>query len=264
MEIQGHFNAGASPAEGGNLLPLERAPAKYVSPVAVKRRLAGAPIPQPARFPIPAHQDAVDLLAESIYRDFVEPALRAEDESAYVDFIAQRWHEFRETLRALHVFIARASSEERASEVAEESMAEVLDELRGRIVALAGAEAESELDFASESYLRALRVAGRFGGLKQPSDLSADRKLCAQFHNFAAIHFLGLFSLLAAAAGSPTSSKVVRRAFDLLRGGALGAYTAARQAMDLRLPAAEATGEFPMLDAGDVALAEADLSDPDD
>lgn len=243
----------------GELVRLDTVPSRYVTPVAVASKHN-----QPTFLSVLPPQTAAVMvqLAESLASDFIRPALMSGSADAYDAAISKNWHEFAETLHALHTLAARAASEGRAHQVARQSIDELTAWLRSEIVSLAGTDARDELDFACETLDRAMRIVARFPNPPASFDAKADRRLCARYRFATDVHFFALLSLDAAACGAGTTEPVIRRAFVLLRHGALTAYVAAQQAYDLRAPAAPDDNLAPnvgALDADDIALANAGL-----
>lgn len=241
---------------------------RYVAPLLVNLRQSSpfeveVDLSKAEQLP-PAASGAVQFLAHQLVQQFVIPAIRAKDGEGYERFLMEHFHEYCETLQSLHVCVARALSEERAAVVAEARLEAVLRDLCEKAAALAGDSAAEEVDFTFSTFRRAARIVGSFArdGLT-PEQLELDRGLARKYHASAAIHCFGVFSLLAAGSGIHASASVIDKAFELLRSGALDAYSAAREAWELRQPVepAEQT-DFPeQFDANDVALANTGLAD---
>ncbi len=244
-------------------IPLRNAPRRYVPALAVPRPAGQATAGIfSLTIGVPAiTQDVGRFLGETIYSQFVEPALREATPEEYVKAIAARWHEYRETLDALHVVIARTMSEEKATALAERSTVEAMEALREKVITYAGEGAADEVEFSLQTYLRAARVAVRIASLGPATDVDRDAELCRAFHNASALHVFGIASLCAITGGFPCEPAVATRAFSVLREGALGAYVAAREAVDLRAPReAEAADELPF-DEEDRRLADVGVED---
>lgn len=204
---------------------------------------------------------AFRVLAESLFARSIAPALKAESRDTFVRAFGESWSEFFEGVKALGFIAQIASSGERADILASKGATEITRKLRERVVALAGSEAEHELDFASSTYLRALRVASQImrGGPSDPRHATEDMRLATRFVTSATVYLFGQCCLLAAAETS-VAPGVVTGAFELLRVGALNAYSAAREALDLRVEPSQSENLDPgLVDAQDLELADADL-----
>lgn len=186
--------------------------------------------------------DLTLLLTQAIFHEFVDPAVRTGTADGYLNFLQNCWPNFVETLHALHVVIARSTSEKHAEDVARRSTEEAVVYLCTVAHQLAGAAASDELEFAAKTYLAAITTIERFHSMP-PRDRNEDRQFAATFAASAALHLFAVFSLTAVAEGVPTSRAVIDQSLQLVRNGALRAYAAARGALKLRLPDDEPTGD---------------------
>lgn len=232
MQVQ-HATARRDDVLASEMLRLENVPAKYHAPFVCMRRDAE----QPCVYDLPARaRDAVDLLLDSVYEQFVEPSLRLRTREEVLQFLCGHLQEFQETLNALHTFVARSLSEERARDAAERATEDAIRALARDVSKVAGPAAEEEVVFTSATYTRALRVIDRFASLPNPKNVDQDRLLCKRFHFGTALHFFGAFSLIGVTSEMTATPAAIDTAFELLRYGAFEAFAAAREALDLRSP----------------------------
>lgn len=217
---------------------LQNVQSRYVPPVLPTRVKGEAKLRvEDVASSLPANATSMlGMLSESIVNEVVLPILRGRSRESCLRTFGAKWHEFCETLHALHVLIARVSSEEKARSFAERASESAGDSLRRAAHDLAGAQAEGEVDFAIATYSSALRLVASFETLPDLAKeaLREDRDLARQFNGAAALHTLGSLLILAAAdAGAHRAA--VELAFEFVRAGAMQAYVAARHGHDLRL-----------------------------
>jgi hypothetical protein len=203
------------------------------------------------------------MLSNSIMTEMVTPLLQSTGRAECLRLVGKNWHSFCETLNALHVLIARASSEERAIEVANEASNSAAIRVLDAARSIGGEDAEDEAHFAISTYRGAVEIVGSFSLTDPPSDKANDAVFSQAFGRGAALYCLGAVTIFAASEAGNTHSKVARDvAFELLRAGALGAYSAAREGYDLRF-----ADDYTMEEPSDISefhhqLAEADLALP--
>jgi hypothetical protein len=250
--------------------------AKFVAPVFARRPSAPRDAQtQPAhalvasdagaKQPAVSSPDLTLVLSKAIFDEFVDPAVRTGTADGYLNFLQNCWPNFVETLHALHVVIARSTSEKHAEEVARRTTEDAVAYLCKVGHQLAGSSASDELEFAAKTYLASITTIERFHTMP-PRDRNEDRQFAETFAANAALHLFGVFSLFAVSAGVPTSRAVIDLAFQLVRNGALRAYASARGALKLRLPDDQPTGEEGVFDGAyfdqdDFALADATTDD---
>lgn len=206
------------------------------------------------------HAEAIELVATSIRSKCIVPALRAGSGEGYLAVLRERGREFMEALRAMNTLVELALPEDSAADLGEaavDGLDKTLAECANR---LSGAEAVAEVDFANQTYRRAIRLArGLRGQPVDPDRAEEDKRLAAKFWAHSALHNFGLLSILAAQDEHPVPD-VLETAFGVTRAGALAAYAAARMARDLRRPATEGAQQMVWLgmDDDDLLLADAD------
>lgn len=231
--------------------------ARYVPPPSVVSRDLASAVPSPTFA-------TINMLLDSISAQVVIPALRAPSDEEFFKIIEANWHEFHETVHALHVVVARAASEERAIAVSESTAASSRREIERIARELSGSRGGDEAHFAVETYRNALRIAAKLNNLEASAPkalLDADRKCAEDFIFATTVHAFGTLALHVAVDGDTGATAAgIRNAFLLLRVGALEAYVAARAAFDLRTPPEEDDGEYDALptDEEDDALASID------
>jgi hypothetical protein len=204
---------------------------RYVPPVPVAHGGEGALVDR-----IPASTTAIiKTLGESIVTEIVVPMIRLGSRAECVEFMAKNWHSFCETLGAFHVLIARVSSEEKAIELAERSSVAIAESIERAAQALHGAEAVDEAAFALGTYRSATSLIRKFRELPAPGDRNRDRTLARGFSQSASMYTLAATALVVAAEQGGTEAAVAW-SFELLRGSAIDAYAAAREAYELRAP----------------------------
>ena len=188
----------------------------------------------------------VRTLCESMRTEVIVPVLAAGTRDECLQIVGATWHSFCETLRSLHVLIARASSERRAIELAGMASHYAADRIRLASQGLAGPAGEHEADFALSTYDSARLIVTRY--LIQPNPPPAeeararDKTLARAFNDSAAFHVLGnmLIDIAASERDARYSKESISVAFELMRGGAIEAYAAAREAYGLRTGNGEA------------------------
>jgi len=226
---------------------------RYVAPVPPKKPALLADKRTDDLAPLPRGATSMlEMLSASIFDEVVLPILRGRTRRACVRTFGAKWHDFCETLRALHVVVARISSEEKARILAERESEFWADSIRRAAFELQGEKAEGEVDFALSTYAGAVRLVCDFDTCREltPEELDQDRQIAQRFNGAAALHTLGLLMILTAAearAGAPG----VALGFEFIRGGAMQAYVAARDGFDLR-------------NTTDADESDVDLSDDDD
>lgn len=218
---------------GATGMALRAAPVRYVPPMP-PTAMQGADLIAER---VPAgHSAMVRTLRESIKREVVVPILGGATREECLELVGATWHSFCETLRALHVLIARASSERKAIELADQATQDAYESIRRAARGLVGPAGEHEADFALSTYESARAIAvGALSRAMAPAEAHGrDSQLARTFNDSAAFHMLGCMLITVAAEGGRHSKESVSVAFELLRGGALEAYAAVREAYDLR------------------------------
>lgn len=203
-------------------------PARYAPPLPVRSARAEKP-----RGASPRPDAAlVTQVVEQIHDRFVVPAIRSGSVGAYVGFFKDHWGDFFDLVRALSVLGGK--DEDSLSEF-ERASSETRELLKMAAERVAGAAAGHEADFAVATALNAIGLVRKFVEMKPPQDQAADRKCAADYNQAFAVHCFGAWSVLAVSwEKKGIDEGVVRMAFELLRYGALEAYCAAREGLDLR------------------------------
>lgn len=182
----------------------------------------------------PADQAVRDLV-DSIYRDFVSPAVRLSTSGEnFVDRVAESWGDYMERRYALltHLSITKNSAH---SAMLEQRRAPLQAQLEGYVLSLAGDPARQSLEFAAATAARAHRLGVRIDAMQVDVDLNKDRELCNDFHSGLGLYEHCACCLWAIKCGARYhSTEVLDVIFALLTAGAVDAYGAARNALRLR------------------------------
>ncbi len=198
----------------------------------------------------PTPADMLKRLGERACRRIIFPALKAETRDGYLRIIAKNFRVFRDLTRAASTIIENFAPED--AEVPEEDDLE--EDLRATAQSIAGELAAEEVRFSIATLDRALRLRSKLAADQPPRDAERDRELARIFSAHVLLHQLGILALTAVGTGAPATEAAITASFELLRGGALRAFAAVREAIALRTPDPD-IGEIAPFDAEDALLA---------
>jgi len=203
----------------------------------------------------------LDLLVQRVDNEILHPLLRAESTHELEAILGSALGEFIELMRTLGHLLTLDSSVDNVMAMAEGTAERAIKDLCERVHRFAGSSAADEVRFAAETYAAALHAARRVVALVRtvPEEREREsRPLASAFQVGAALHQMGALLLTELANGYHGTDASISFAFDALRGGAIHAYAAAREAETL-LAGKEEENLSPLpFDDDDFALADLD------
>lgn len=202
-------------------------------------------------------------LARRMHERCIAPCLRAKTEAECNEQMMKVWEEYLQISSALHTVISQVLSGDNARSAAEQNLRGIVDFMCKRAADVAGEDAEGEFSFAAETYLRAMKLSWKVRARPLPAGKEKkDKRLVRRFTAMAALHVFGLYMVTGIARGETATPVAVRWAFEAMRVGALQAYVAVREALELRSVDDHAP-EVGTEASADEALAAIDMADAD-
>jgi hypothetical protein len=216
----------------------------------------------PVAFVQGAKNDAPVSLTEAVdqlFKRFVEPAVRTKTKREYFQFFIKNCPNIFEALFGMTAMLKLTSSEEKTFKTAQMSFYALHQAIVNAAIDIAGAAEGENVDFAFSTYLSALEILTEIHGVPE-GDATREAELKVEFSAFSAVFVFGIFSIWAAREaktreGLVTPLEVVQGAVKYARDGALKAYAATREAVELRSRPEAAVHKFMEFDDEDARLA---------
>lgn len=217
----------------------------YRIPPPVGRRRRVIRIPQESSSPLTTLRAFISRIEAEVAR----PILKAESEEAFFQAVKSHWSVYRDILDAARVLLETSGPalKARVEDAARHS-------LRVPAKKLAGETAAEEVEFIEATYARATGMVAKVLG-REASDRARDFELAREFRTQAAVFQLGALLIELAAHERLGTAASISCSFELARGGALGAYGAVREALELRHPPVEVSEGVGPFDDEEMALA---------
>jgi hypothetical protein len=195
----------------------------------------------------------ITSLLEQLTDEVVLPLLVAQSREELLRGLGDRLGKYHTTMSALVVLVQTTPAGVALTKRAERKGFNLADAARK----IGGEKTADEVAFSMETYASAMRIISRFSSLPSPSDTDGDQGQADRFNYGSTLHTLGTCMVAAVATGTTRATPVgISAAFEILRGGAVDAYIAARTALSLRQPPSVPSIDEPLpFDDEDIALA---------
>ncbi|HET8937712.1 MAG TPA: hypothetical protein VFN67_29915 [Polyangiales bacterium] len=204
---------------------------------------------------------AFTMLLDDIRDGYIVPALQAQTSDAYIKAFVDNVHRFQRSWDAVTEVLSVAIGRERLAGLAndEKAEADAETELIKSAVQLRGDDAQSEIEFCLSTLKAAHRLAGRLHPLKTDNEnRERDMQLALHYRLAQSLNTFAMLSLVTASAASSGTEIAIDAAFECCRMGAMEAYSAAREGVELRTSVSDDPSEIPAdFSDEDLALAEA-------
>lgn len=216
--------------------------------------------PEPRFSPGTELAAAIEIFLVKIDDEIVQPLIEAESAERLESQLERLFPKFVELFRTLNHLLTFETSADKLLEMAHEQVERIHAQLVEGVCRLTSPEAAEEMRFALETYASAIDASRRVFELSQtapPESAKQTWPLADRFRVGVTIHELGLLMIAALVGGRSGAERSIYFALDMLRGGALHAYSSVRQAEE-QLSDEEEIGTPLPFDDDDFALTDAD------
>jgi hypothetical protein len=197
----------------------------------------------------PSPAAIITSLFEDVTVNVIMPAIQADTREAYRRVLREGLGSYFDALKVTSVLVRRYGL---TAQVAERDFhADLLQVVHN----VAGDDGVLEVEFAVSTHDRAERLARRIRG-REHVNAAAEHELGRSYWNQSGLHLFGVLALYATKIDG-ASDAGLRSSFELMRGGALRAYVAVREAFELHQPPQPAPEGFVPFDDEDARLARA-------
>jgi hypothetical protein len=206
----------------------------------VEGRAERSDLPQEVR-------SALSFLAEAIVDVVRGPLNQASTVDEYVQLVQSSWPTYSNLMTAMVTLLSSVSSEEKTLDIADRGQQTLLTAIREPVIQLVGEAGFCEVEFAAQTFRRAVRLTGKLAKKHVAAELQErDRAFAAQFSNWASVYAYATGAVTLIAQGARPTAAVIAQVFEFLRQGSLSSYTCAREAFDLREHGLQADDALPL------------------